>query len=279
MSDAVVPFGHDVSPLISVLPPTRSPPSRPPRHSRADSSMWPPRLTTQSTQVTLRRLRSGGGRVRGSRGGPRGDKSAGWQTSDYLLYGTLVVMGLLVFCCMGRFWSSYLKEGGSVTSVLGATCMMLGFSCGLHSRGGFCVWLFRNCCEKRYRTFPEIPMQDDSLEQARDLPESESVPAAESSSGSHCGVQGKDLLTAQAQTAVTAFEPSPEGAKAEGAITECVICLESFSAGEPLRILPCMHRYHQSCIDKWLTVHLSCPICKSKLGRRSKRTSQSSLRA
>eukprot|EP00551_Chaetoceros_affinis_P006622 CAMPEP_0203667398 /NCGR_PEP_ID=MMETSP0090-20130426/4232_1 /ASSEMBLY_ACC=CAM_ASM_001088 /TAXON_ID=426623 /ORGANISM="Chaetoceros affinis, Strain CCMP159" /LENGTH=733 /DNA_ID=CAMNT_0050531547 /DNA_START=761 /DNA_END=2962 /DNA_ORIENTATION=- len=50
----------------------------------------------------------------------------------------------------------------------------------------------------------------------------------------------------------------------------CVICLEQFNDGDRLRVLPCNHRFHTSCIDKWLSGSLSydecftglCPTCK-----------------
>lgn len=52
---------------------------------------------------------------------------------------------------------------------------------------------------------------------------------------------------------------------------QCVICLEKFHTGDRLRILPCQHRFHTSCIDKWLSGSFShddcmnalCPTCKS----------------
>ncbi|KAI9264382.1 hypothetical protein BDA99DRAFT_559648 [Phascolomyces articulosus] len=42
----------------------------------------------------------------------------------------------------------------------------------------------------------------------------------------------------------------------------CVICLDSFTCGDVLRILPCHHEYHRDCIDTWLTKKSSsCPLC------------------
>lgn len=51
----------------------------------------------------------------------------------------------------------------------------------------------------------------------------------------------------------------------------CVICMETFQNGDRLRILPCNHRFHTTCIDKWLSGSFShedcitdiCPTCKS----------------
>ncbi|XP_031284122.1 E3 ubiquitin-protein ligase ATL76-like [Pistacia vera] len=43
----------------------------------------------------------------------------------------------------------------------------------------------------------------------------------------------------------------------------CVICLESFTDGEPCRVFPvCNHIFHSSCIDAWLKDHLTCPVCR-----------------
>lgn len=50
-----------------------------------------------------------------------------------------------------------------------------------------------------------------------------------------------------------------------GAQFSCSICLEVFQTGEQLRILPCLHKYHQSCIDSWLARSPACPVCKYEI--------------
>lgn len=35
----------------------------------------------------------------------------------------------------------------------------------------------------------------------------------------------------------------------------CLVCREDFHAGESLRLLPCLHRYHVRCIDAWLCIN------------------------
>ena len=36
--------------------------------------------------------------------------------------------------------------------------------------------------------------------------------------------------------------------------TECRVCLSQFEPNETLRTLPCLHRFHRNCIDKWIKV-------------------------
>jgi len=43
----------------------------------------------------------------------------------------------------------------------------------------------------------------------------------------------------------------------------CAVCLEKFAPGETIKTLTCMHSYHAKCIDRWLKMRNSCPICKT----------------
>ncbi|KAI5058296.1 hypothetical protein GOP47_0026466 [Adiantum capillus-veneris] len=48
-----------------------------------------------------------------------------------------------------------------------------------------------------------------------------------------------------------------------GSYDVCAVCLEDYTDGAVLRMLPCNHRFHCSCIDAWLINWRSfCPICK-----------------
>lgn len=43
----------------------------------------------------------------------------------------------------------------------------------------------------------------------------------------------------------------------------CVICLEEL--GEWAREMPCRHRFHGHCIERWLRINGSCPVCRYRM--------------
>ncbi|CAL5433002.1 unnamed protein product [Camellia sinensis] len=43
---------------------------------------------------------------------------------------------------------------------------------------------------------------------------------------------------------------------------ECCICLCTYDDGAELRELPCGHHFHCTCVDKWLYINATCPLCK-----------------
>ncbi|GKU88249.1 hypothetical protein SLEP1_g2533 [Rubroshorea leprosula] len=43
---------------------------------------------------------------------------------------------------------------------------------------------------------------------------------------------------------------------------ECCVCLSAYEDGTELRELPCHHHFHCTCIDKWLFINATCPLCK-----------------
>ncbi|XP_076953417.1 E3 ubiquitin-protein ligase MPSR1-like [Bidens hawaiensis] len=46
---------------------------------------------------------------------------------------------------------------------------------------------------------------------------------------------------------------------------ECVICLEECGVGDVAKVMPCQHKFHRGCLDKWLKIHGSCPVCRYKM--------------
>ncbi|CAL4890863.1 unnamed protein product [Urochloa decumbens] len=53
-------------------------------------------------------------------------------------------------------------------------------------------------------------------------------------------------------------------APASSATACCAVCLGEYAGGEVLRVLPaCAHVFHQRCVDRWLRLHPTCPVCRS----------------
>ena len=44
---------------------------------------------------------------------------------------------------------------------------------------------------------------------------------------------------------------------------ECSICHEQLM--QDVNVLPCSHRFHNECIEPWITSHNSCPICRAPI--------------
>ncbi|XP_015893482.3 uncharacterized protein LOC107427610 isoform X1 [Ziziphus jujuba] len=54
-----------------------------------------------------------------------------------------------------------------------------------------------------------------------------------------------------------------DAAEAGDDVKECYICLAEYEDGDKIRVLPCSHEYHMSCVDKWLKeIHGVCPLCR-----------------
>ncbi|KAF0928133.1 hypothetical protein E2562_038041 [Oryza meyeriana var. granulata] len=51
------------------------------------------------------------------------------------------------------------------------------------------------------------------------------------------------------------------------AAVQCAVCLGEMEDGELGRLLPaCRHVFHAECIDTWLTVSSTCPVCRTAVG-------------
>lgn len=52
---------------------------------------------------------------------------------------------------------------------------------------------------------------------------------------------------------------------------ECCICLCAYDDGVELRELHCGHHFHLSCVDKWLYINSTCPLCKFDISKHDSR--------
>ena len=62
-----------------------------------------------------------------------------------------------------------------------------------------------------------------------------------------------------------AVYPSFEYKKnAKGIPETCSVCRADFADSDDCRRLPCLHYFHNECIDRWVLVHRNCPLCRTK---------------
>ncbi|KAM3384092.1 hypothetical protein ACQJBY_008634 [Aegilops geniculata] len=87
------------------------------------------------------------------------------------------------------------------------------------------------------------------------------------------GADGGDLFSGEvgggvppASKAAIASLKEVQAAAGEGegdcSLGDCAICLDAFGAGKEM---PCGHRFHGECLERWLGVHGSCPVCRHEL--------------
>ncbi|XWS56089.1 hypothetical protein CRYUN_Cryun09bG0056800 [Craigia yunnanensis] len=52
--------------------------------------------------------------------------------------------------------------------------------------------------------------------------------------------------------------------KKDSTATCCSICLADYKSSDTLRLLPdCNHLFHLKCVDPWLRLHPTCPVCRT----------------
>ncbi|KAL7531175.1 hypothetical protein ACHAXR_003883 [Thalassiosira sp. AJA248-18] len=47
---------------------------------------------------------------------------------------------------------------------------------------------------------------------------------------------------------------------------QCSICLEDFCRDDKRTSLPCLHGFHEACVNRWLSSNGTCPVCKTSVG-------------
>lgn len=45
----------------------------------------------------------------------------------------------------------------------------------------------------------------------------------------------------------------------------CCVCLEVYEKEDRCRKMACAHVFHQTCIDRWLSQHRQCPVCRAEV--------------
>ncbi|KAM1479656.1 hypothetical protein ACFX2I_026905 [Malus domestica] len=85
--------------------------------------------------------------------------------------------------------------------------------------------------------------------------------------------QGRNQLPKSADTkivdALPCFTFSSAGLDECHTEETCAICLENYKDSEILKVLPCQHEFHSSCVDSWLKKWgRNCPVCKNDIRKK-----------
>ncbi|KAE8674316.1 hypothetical protein F3Y22_tig00111758pilonHSYRG00042 [Hibiscus syriacus] len=107
----------------------------------------------------------------------------------------------------------------------------------------------------------------EDLSQARGAtPESiEALPTYKFQVKKNRNSDGKEINSGATEGGVMAAGTERERA-ISGEDAVCCICLAKYVNNDELRELPCSHFMHKECVDKWLKINASCPLCKNEVG-------------
>ncbi|CAI9100436.1 OLC1v1037545C1 [Oldenlandia corymbosa var. corymbosa] len=75
--------------------------------------------------------------------------------------------------------------------------------------------------------------------------------------------RGAEFNTASKQSRITDRLPTVARDRMMAGGGCCAVCMEGFkSGGAGGKQVPCGHVFHANCIDRWLSVQNSCPLCR-----------------
>lgn len=80
--------------------------------------------------------------------------------------------------------------------------------------------------------------------------------------GSFDKIAGEKLSSSRGLMSLVGTLDGPRERLLSAENAECCICLSAYQDGVELRELPCSHHFHCTCIDKWLHINATCPLCK-----------------
>ncbi|KAL8051523.1 hypothetical protein ABFX02_06G152400 [Erythranthe guttata] len=78
-----------------------------------------------------------------------------------------------------------------------------------------------------------------------------------------CGGLDEATISSYPRYTYSQIKPHKSGGGGGGAAATCSICLADYKDSDLLRLLPqCCHLFHLKCVDPWLLLHPTCPVCR-----------------
>jgi len=82
--------------------------------------------------------------------------------------------------------------------------------------------------------------------------------------GQQLNVESLSAITAVSERLPT--REITEDQAQSGQSGKCMICMSAYAAGDVVKTLPCIHFYHEKCVDAWFgTGHSTCPECRHSI--------------
>lgn len=164
-----------------------------------------------------------------------------------------------VWFVVGNVWIFGAHSSPSVAPKLYRLCIVfLTFSCiGYALPFLLCATVF--CCLPCIISVLGI-REDLSKTRGATVESINALPTYKCKLSKHEGADDEQIRLCSCKSGPMGDENNERSISQEDAI--CCICLAQYVDNDELRELPCAHLFHSECVDKWLKINASCPLCK-----------------
>jgi hypothetical protein len=73
------------------------------------------------------------------------------------------------------------------------------------------------------------------------------------------------LYNGEYEDDLTNYDIKGENIFIQSSKSNCIICFDDYINNEEIKMLPCDHFYHNKCINSWLQISQTCPLCRRNI--------------